>query len=172
MNKTGTDSLSRLWGDITLRLRGPARSVTFYSHLIISVIVGGGLGVWHYLHAVSFGEEIFKASILSTALFTYFPSIVAAAYLETAQEKQPYWRAFGQLFAFVFLILFISCVSSTGRTQLAVSALATILAVFTWWIVNGQKDYFSDIAPESSVNNPTDTPLSSNPKIKINDFEH
>lgn len=171
MSVANINSLARLKIDIKERLTTPTRSITFYTYLILSVVGGGGLGVWYYLYSIAFQNEPYCNKVMSAALFTYFPSVVAAGFLETARERQPYWRSFGQLIGFIFAILFLLAVSFSGKTQLVTAALSSVLAVLFWWVANGDKDFFADISTESSVNAPTSMPLAKSKSIDSNTFQ-
>lgn len=158
------DSITLLVNDLRRKFRFPLKSMTFYTHLLLSVVGGGGLGIW-YVIIMSYHTGKWLLPNLSSALFTYFPAIVAIAVIELIQEKQPYMRSFGLFSAFCFLVLFLMSVLSDNIWQLAWSLSASVLAVLFWWGVSGEKSCFVDIVPENIL------PEDDQPLLKNKDQE-
>lgn len=154
MNTGFVDSVGPLWADARRRFRAPLLSVTFYLHLVLGVVVCGGIGIWHGIYV---GNLELKA--VSASLFTYFPAIVAAALVEFTQEKQLYLRSFGLLAAGVFLVVFFIAVGTSEKWQFFCSAVGAVLAVLFWWIAVGEKDCFRDIDRDASVGGDIHQPL-------------
>ena len=149
------DSWTALFRDLEHRFRAPVRSVTFFEHLFLAVVLGGGLGIWY--------EMVFKGCIkdewcmksITAALFTYFPAIVATALIDWTHENQPYRRSFGLIAAGGFALIFILAVTTSPLFQLFWAVIGTILAVLFWWLANGEKNCFRDINPEAATPPPT-----------------
>jgi hypothetical protein len=154
-----TNSIEPLCADLRRRIRAPIRSVTFYTHLLLAVMVGGGLGVWYEVFYRGVVLDKWNMHAISAALFTYFPPLVAAALIDFAHERQPYLRSFGLSAAGLFGIIFALAVMTSDIWSLRWSGLGSILAVLFWWVASGEKDCFKDIHPESATGGPVDREL-------------
>lgn len=158
MSIFSVDSISLLRNDLRRRLIAPVRSVTFYCHLLLGIVVGGGLGIWYTIGAfINNGK--FDSATCATAIFTYYPALVAAALLEFIQEKQPYMRSFGILSMALFAVLFFSILLIPPWAQIALSIVASFLAILYWWIANGEKSFFRDVNPDNSIGDDVNNPL-------------
>lgn len=142
-----------LWVDVRRRFQAPTGSVTFYAHLFLAVLLGGGLGIWNTLYQFGLIGN-WDSAILAGALYTYFPAIVAAALIDLTHEKQPYLRSFGLLSAAFFAVLFFFATTTAPNLRLGFSIVGALLGVMFWWIANGEKDCFKDVNPESATPSP------------------
>jgi hypothetical protein len=154
------NSIELLVRDLRRRFWSPVRSVTFYAHLFVTVIFGGGLGIWYELYRCYHHDQWSKIPI-SAALFTYFPAVVAAAVVELIHEGQPYLRSFGYTMAALFLGIFAFAVTTSPSPQLFWAIIGSVLAVFFWWVTNGEKECFRDINPSAATPGPN-VPMSGN----------
>src|SRR5882757_827962 len=141
MSNDLTASLMPLCRDVQRRFLTPIRSVTFYAHLVLAVLAGGGLGIWHTLYQSRLAGQ-WDVSAIASALYTYFPAIVAAALIDLTHERQPYLRSFGLLSATLFALLFFFATTTKANTQLYCALAGATLSVVFWWIANGEKDCF------------------------------
>jgi hypothetical protein len=139
-------SLSLLPGDLRKRFAAPVKSVTFYCHLFVGVIVFGGLGVYFAVW-----NSDWSMSDTSAALLCYFPALAAAAMLEFDTQEQPYLRSFGILALVIFIILFLLGIKSEYGWQFFWAAAGTILSILFWWVANGLNDRFNDVKPQSAL---------------------
>lgn len=153
MSEDLADSIKILWGDTRRRFRAPMRSVTFYAHLFLAVLIGGGLGIWNTLYQCKLTAN-WEAATIASALYTYFPAIVAAALIDLTHEKQPYLRSFGLLSATFFAVLFFFATTTSPEIRLRFALGGAILSVLFWWIANGEKDCFKDIDPNAATPDP------------------
>jgi hypothetical protein len=143
---TEKSSLTLLPGDLRKRFLAPRKSVTFYCHLFVGVIVFGGLGVYFAIW-----QSHWSMSETSAALLCYFPALAAAAMLEFDTQDQPYLRSFGILALVSFVILFLFGIDSNAGWQLFWSVIGTTLSVLFWWVANGLNDRFNDVKPQSAL---------------------
>ena len=143
-----------LGGDLRRRFNAPKWSVTFYAHLFLAVLLGGGAGIWYTLY-----ESGFHSKSLAGPLLTYFPALVAAALIDFTHEKQPYLRSFGLISGGVFLIIFFFAALSEANWKLVWALGGTLLSVFFWWVANGEKECFRDVQPDASTGGDINTPL-------------
>jgi hypothetical protein len=139
-------SLELLPHDLWERFVAPVKSVTFYCHLFVGVIVFGGLGVYFAIWA---SHWLMKDT--SAALLCYFPALAAAAMLEFDSQPQPYLRSFGIIALVTFIILFAFGTLSSAGWQFFWSIVGTILSVLFWWVANGLNDRFHDVKPQSAL---------------------
>lgn len=147
-------SLDLVGRDLTRRLNAPIKSVTFYAHLLVAVLLGGGAGVWYSIY-----QNGLEMQPLAAALLTYFPALVAAALIDFTHERQPYLRSFGLIAAGVFLTIFLIAATRTPYWQCAWALGGTIMSVLFWWAANGEKSCFKDIDYEDSQGGDLKKPL-------------
>ena len=140
------DSISPLVVDWERRLNAPIKSVTFYEHLFLVVLFGGGLGVWYTIW-----REGFEIEKISIALLIYFPAIVAATFIDLAHENKPYLRAFGNLAAGFFIIIFLVAVNCGSISQCWWAFMGTLFSIIFWWFANGENPRFKDVNPLDAV---------------------
>jgi hypothetical protein len=139
-------SLKLLPGDLRKRFLAPCKSVTFYCHLFVGVIIFGGLGV-----SLAIWKSDWSMSEISAALLCYFPALAAAAMLEFDTQDQPYLRSFGILALVIFVILFLLGIDSGSGWQFLWSSVGTGLSILFWWVANGLNDRFNDVKPQSAL---------------------
>jgi hypothetical protein len=145
--KTGTIYSTDLIGqDLTRRLRAPCKSLTFYAHLFLAVVLGGGAGIWFTIY--SSGLDVDK---VSAALLTYFPALVAAAVIDFTQEKQIYLRSFGLIAAGIFFIIFMAAATEPAGFRCFWGSLGALLGVLFWWVANGEKSWVIDVDAENAT---------------------
>ena len=146
MDAPTINSLDLIGRDLKRRLHAPCKSITFYEHLFLAVLLGGGAGIWFTIYRSGLDIEKLSASIL-----TYFPALVAIAAIEFIQERQPYLRAFGSIAAGFFLMIFLVAATRSPVWQIAWALLGAALAVLFWWVANGEKDCFRDVHAENAT---------------------
>ncbi|MCE9610334.1 MAG: hypothetical protein K8R23_09090 [Chthoniobacter sp.] len=153
MSQDLTASIDLLFRDTRRRLCAPVRSVTFYAHLLLAVLVCGGLGIWNALYQCKLMEQWDMFNI-AASLYTYFPAVAAAALIELTHERQPYLRSFGLLSGALFVGIFFLATTTQPLTRLIFAGIGAVLSVFFWWIANGEKDCFKDIDPNAPTPDP------------------
>jgi hypothetical protein len=154
MSSEPVDSIKPLLRDLKRRWNAPKRSVTFYKHLIVGVLVGGGAGIWFTLC-----KKGMDTPEVAAALLTYFPPLVAAGVIEFTQERQPYLQSFGLIAAAFFLMLFLVAVFVPPAFQLLLALASAILSVLLWWVAVGEKDWVRDIRAEAATGGDVNQPL-------------
>jgi chromate transport protein ChrA len=139
-------SMQLILPQLKRRFYAPCKSVTFYAHLFVGVIIFGGLGVyiatWRSHGAI---EDV------SAALLGYFPAIVGAALLEFDSENQPYLRSFGFCALGFFSIMAALIVITECGLQLSLALLGTALGILFWWVANGLNPRFDDVKPQDAI---------------------
>jgi hypothetical protein len=156
------ESLGFLKQDLKRRLKTPIKSVTFYAHLFLAVLAGGGAGIWYTMYQDGFAMEK-----LAAALLTYFPALVAAAVIDFTHEEQPYLRSFGLLSGLVFFVIFMAAITraSTSHWQFFWAFVGTVFAILFWWFANGEKPCFKDVVAINAAGGETvNRPLPGNTK--------
>jgi len=152
-------SLELLPDDLRKRFLAPSKSVTFYCHLFVGVVVFGGLGVyfaiWH---------SHWSMSDTSAALLCYFPALAAAAMLEFDIQDQPYLRSFGIIALVIFVVLFLFGSQCGSGWQFFWSVIGTILSILFWWVANGLNDRFNDVKPQSALGGDPAAQLAQSPE--------
>ncbi len=142
------ESMGLLGRDLKRRFETPIKSVTFYAHLALAVLLGGGAGIWY-----SFFQNGLSIEPLAAALLTYFPALVAAAIIDFTHEEKAYLRSFGLIAAGVFLVIFLTAATRTPTWQLVWATGGTCLSIAFWWLANGEKGIFKDAAVAVSEEN-------------------
>jgi hypothetical protein len=135
------ESIGLLRRDLARRFKTPYKSVTFYAHLSLAVVLGGGAGIWYAIF-----QNGLQTETLAAALLTYFPALVAAAIIDFTHEREPYLRSFGLIAAGIFLVIFLAAVTHPPFGQLLWAMAGTILSITFWWLANGEKECFKDAA--------------------------
>ena len=144
------NSVTLLCKDLKRKFLAPTKSFTFYTHLVLAIIAGGGLGIWDALYQ-SKHAATWNLLAISAALYTYFPAIVATALVEFTHEKQPYMRSFGLFSLAPFSLLFFLAITTEPEFRLAWAIFASIASILFWWVANGEKDFFRDVlTPEDA----------------------
>jgi peptidoglycan/LPS O-acetylase OafA/YrhL len=139
-------SIALIGPDLKRRLRAPCKSLTFYAHLFLAVLLGGGAGIW--FTAFKSGLDVDR---LSAALLTYFPALVAAALIDFTHEKQPYLRSFGLIALCWFVAIFAIAATREHAEQFVWASLGAVCAVFFWWVANGEKPWVQDVEAENAT---------------------
>jgi hypothetical protein len=139
-------SMELIWSDLAIRFRTPCKSVTFYTHLLLGVVLCGGAGV-----LMTFLKSKWGIEDLSAALLGYFPALVGAGALEFTSEYQPYLRSLG-IIALTILVPVTFFAARTERGwQLFWCLIGTLFGISFWWVANGLNKRFDDVKPESAL---------------------
>src|SRR5690348_1188620 len=128
------NSLDLIWEDLRRRFFAPTRSVTFYLHLVVAVVICGGFEIWYQVVFKGIIRDQWSCEAVSSALFAYFPAIVSVALIDFVHEPQPYLRSFGLVAAGFFLVILFLALGTSPLPQLLWAALGAVLAVFFWWV--------------------------------------
>jgi hypothetical protein len=147
---TDRKSLDLLPTELARRFLAPRKSVTFYCHLFVGVIVFGGLGVY-----LAIWQSHWSMHETSAALLCYFPALAAAAMLEFDAQDQPYLRSFGIFALVIFVILFLLGIDTDYGWQFFWSLVGAALSILFWWVANGLNDRFNDVKPQSALGGDT-----------------
>ena len=149
------NSLTLLRQDLRRRFATPVGSVTFYLHLFLAVIVGGGFEVWYQVIYKGVIRNAWDCEAVSSALFSYFAAIVSVAIIDFVHEPQPYLRSFGLAAAGIFLVILFLALGTSPVPRLLWAGLGAVLAVLFWWAASGEKNCFKDINPSAATPEPS-----------------
>jgi hypothetical protein len=148
------NSIALLQDDLRRRFVAPTRSVTFYLHLFFAVVIGGGFEIWYQVVFHGIIQNEWSCEAISSALFGYFPAIVAVALIDFVHEPQPYLRSFGLAAAGVFLVILFLALGTSSLFRLSWALAGGLLAVLFWWAASGEKNCFKDINPGAPTPDP------------------
>jgi len=147
----------------------PLAHVSFVIYFVVAVIVIGGIGFWielyaYLLFATPPAGQADPVSALRTAIITFFPALTGSACLQLvwAESHQKSLRAFGILFLCLMTVmaLAISTNAVGNRSALVVGFVASIAALWTWWIANARQKDLLDIDPDAPLGGKQDASLS------------
>jgi hypothetical protein len=148
MNLKITNSVQAVRAQIGPRFLAPWCSVTFYAQLLLGIIGGAGLGIWYTIYHNRYLGWDWDS--MAVALFTYFPAIAAAAFIDFQQDKEKYWQQFGVAASVPFAVLFFVAASLPGPGwRFTVAFMASILSIAFWCVANGENINYRDFDPNA-----------------------
>jgi hypothetical protein len=161
------NSFGVLWYELKSRFMAPVGQVSFWVFLILGVFLFSACGVW-----VELGKYILSSSKnldgIQTAIFTFFPALACTATMQiifSDKEKKP-MKSIAYLVGILLLLAAIGLLSFaehfTSTVLIRTGVVASILAIITWWIANGEDPIFND-----NVSNP-DIPTGGDTKALLN----
>ena len=169
-NKTNNKitSWTLLRDELWKRTKGPAAHASFVMYFLVAVVVIGAGGVWLELYLFMFLAETddptsSSVSGLRTAVITFFPALAGSActQLVWAEDKNKSLRsfAFTALVLITILAIGISPSAIGSKTAFFMGSLASLFALWIWWIANAKQPDLLD----SNL----DAPLGKDPGSKI-----
>lgn len=143
-------SWRRLGRELRKRSSDPVGHFSFVSYFFVAVVIFGGAGIWTELRAYlnfvpTIDQPCPSLASLRTAVITFFPALAGSSCMQLiwAEDHERSLRAFAVavLTALIVAIFFITPESVSDGAALAGGAVASILALWSWWIANAkQKD--------------------------------
>lgn len=147
------NSFKVVGGFIVNRLCTPLSHVSFWSYFFLAIILFGPAGVWVELFRL-LKSNSGELDGLLTAIYTYFPAIVAGAGAQLIMDGPP-----KPVSSFVMVWIAISFVlvmpHFTGlikpTNSLYIGCLGTAMAFFLWWVANGENPSYLDSHPSDAL---------------------
>lgn len=151
MSGNTTNNLSTswklLWDELWNRTKEPAAHASFVMYFLIAVVVIGAGGVWIELYSLLFLADTdcpssSSVSGLRTAIITFFPALAGTACMQLvwAEDKNKSLRSFAVTALVLITILAIGISPSVigSMTVFIFGLLASLLALWLWWIANSK----------------------------------
>ena len=146
-------SWRRLGRELRKRSSDPLGHFSFVSYFLVAVVIFGGAGIWtelrSYLNfAPTTGHPCASLASLRTALITFFPALAGSSCMQLiwAADYERSLRAFAVvvLTALIVAIFFITPEGVSDRAALTVGMVASLLALWSWWIANAKQQDLLD----------------------------
>ena len=172
MSENATNIRSTSWAllrdELWKRTKGPTAHASFVMYFLIAVVLIGAGGVWLELYSFLIAPETGSptpptVSGLRTAVITFFPALAGSSCMQLvwAEDKNKSLRsfAFSALVVMSLLAIGISPSAISSKTVFFVGSLASLLALWTWWIANAKQ-------PDLLDGN-LDAPLGKDPRSEL-----
>jgi hypothetical protein len=158
INKITSWTLLRkeLWN----RTKEPAAHASFVLYFLIAVVMIGAGGVWIELYSLlvlagPVNSIAPSESGLRTAVITFFPALAGSACMQLvwAEDRNKYLRSFAVFVLFVMTILAIGISPNviSSKSVFFVGSIASLLALWTWWIANAKQHDLLDNNLDASL---------------------
>jgi hypothetical protein len=144
------NSFDALGQFILSRLKGPAGHFSFWVYLVLAVAGFGAFGVCAVLYDVR--SETWELKSLFSALYTYFPAIaMASAFDLILPDNRKYVRSFAIAAAVLcFLLALFTATLNSDNLRMLCGLLGCGVALFLWWIANGENPNLRDLPPSNA----------------------
>lgn len=167
----------KLWNEVLVRTKKPFHHPSFIVFFLLAIVGFSALGVWLELYVYIYPDPAattqHSADALRTSILTFFPAAAGTAAMQLIWAEQPkHFRSAAFLILAIFLVvalwLFPSRISNASA--LSCGTLASIVALWIWWIANAKQTDLLDVLDASApIGGPrTDVPL----RGDLNDFIH
>lgn len=132
----------------------PVFHASFVMYFCVAVLLVGGLGVWFEMHSYLFyvptpEHPLPSSASLRIAVVTFFPALAGSSCLQLiwAEDHHKSLRAFAitALAALTAVVLAIAPSSVSDSAALSTGVVASIIALWTWWIANAKQRDLLDI---------------------------
>jgi hypothetical protein len=164
-------SWTLLRNELWRRTKGPAAHASFVMYFLIAVFLIGAGGVWLELYSLLVLAETANStspsvSGLRTAVITFFPALAGSACMQLvwAEGKNKSLRSFAVVALVVMTIVAIGISPSviSSKTVFVVGAIASLLALWIWWIANADQPSLLDTNLEAPLGKDPQSELSGN----------
>ena len=144
----------KLGRELRKRTVEPVHHVSFVIYFVVAVIVFGGAGIWSelrtYLYCVATPDlSCPTLASLRIAVITFFPALAGSSCMQLiwAEDHERSLRAFAffVITILVAILLFVVPESISDKSALVAAGLASVVALWTWWIANAKQRDFLDI---------------------------
>jgi len=162
--ESAVNSWIKLGAALKRRTCEPFSHVSFVIYFLVAVIIIGGIGIWIELYAYllppsSPATPTVPLAPLRSAIVTFFPALTASACLQLiwAENEHKFLRSFGVLFLTLMTMaaLIISPHAMGNGSALTVGILASLAALWAWWIANAEQKDFLDIDNDAPLGGKT-----------------
>jgi hypothetical protein len=168
-------SWSLLRGELLKRTKEPAAHASFVIYFLSAVVLIGAGGVWLELYsflvlAETVNSPTSSVSGLRTAVITFFPALAGSSCMQLiwAEDKNKSLRSFA-VFALILMAILAIAISPSAissKTVFSVGSLASLLALWTWWIANAKQPDLLD----GNLDAPLGKDAQSEPSGDLNGF--
>ena len=162
-----------LWAELKRRFLAPVGHVTFWTYLLVGVIIFGGFPVW--LEAILYFTSNISESTshLRTALVAFSPALIGSVSFQLIFEefgRNKRMLAFAIVVVVLFSLVGVTLILARRITDYVAISLAfglSAFAVLEWWIANGLNPTFQD---DFDVEAPVGGPPSQRPSGDLTGF--
>lgn len=147
---------------------------SFIVYFLVAILGLGGLGVWVELYRWIYDPSCHPSlSGIRTAVNTFYPALAGAAALQlvwSEQAKQLRSVAILLFVAFIATALWLAPAIITDLSATIAGSIASLAALWCWWIANANTPDFQDTNPDAAVGggDPATKPLPGG----LNGFQH
>lgn len=148
VNNNKATSWSLLRTELRVRTMKPLAHASFVLYFAGAVLLIGAGGIWLEIYSLlllpnAVDPSASPASGLRTAVITFFPALAGSSCMQLvlAEDQQKYLKTFALVLMVVIGILAIGLTPAaigTG-TAIFVGAIASVVALWTWWIANAKQ---------------------------------
>jgi hypothetical protein len=165
------NSFGPLWREITRRAKAPLGQFSYWVFFILGVVFFSACGIWFELGKYYFFSPKSPESLdgIQTAIFTFFPAVASTASMQLnfSDNDMKYLKTFGYAIGMLVPLLSIALLfikeHFSPTTSISIGVVASLFAIFTWWIANADDPNFDDnVDPDILTGGNTGTPLKGN----------
>ncbi len=155
-----------LGGELLRRTIQPVKDVPFVLYVILAIIGLGGLGIWVELVKVLLASGPFDQTGLLIALATFFPALIGSSSLQLILAS----TGNGNKVLVSFALLICGVAVAVGvlinvffetypAAAFRSSIFFALIAVWLWWITNGDDPTYKSAPVDAPSGGDTDRPL-------------
>lgn len=141
-----------LWRELKRRTTEPVANVPFVFYVLLAIVGLGCVGIWVELVKLVLSEKKANLEGLLTALATFSPALIGSAALQLilastgrGDKVMVSVGLFIALAAFAAVILISAIHKSFPITALLAALAFVAIAVWLWWITNGDDPTFKSV---------------------------
>ncbi len=160
---SNTDTIETAAGDwkylcqeLTRRTREPTKNFAFLVHVLLAIILFGGLGMWIEILKLVISPYPLELAGLITAVITFFPTLIGSTSLQLvlASQNNRIFMSFALLLlctftTFAILLPFFSVTHPV--IVLVLGAACSLCAIWAWWITNGGDPIYKSTPPADAA---------------------
>lgn len=143
-----------LFRELRKRTVEPVFHASFVMYFCVAVVLVGGSGVWfemhsYLLHVPTSEHPLPSTSALRIAVITFFPALAGSSCMQLiwAEDHHKSLRAFAitALAALTGTVFAIAPSAVSNSAALWTGVVASVIALWTWWIANAKQRDLLDI---------------------------
>lgn len=147
-------SWATLFRELRKRTVEPVFHASFVMYFCVAVVLVGGSGIWFEMHSYLFytptpEQPLPSSSALRIAVITFFPALAGSSCMQLiwAEDLHKSLRAFSitALALLTGVVFTIAPSAVSNSAALSTGVVASIIALWTWWIANAKQRDFLDI---------------------------
>jgi hypothetical protein len=142
--------------ELTHRSLSPLSHSSFVFFFVVGVVGLGGIGVWLELETLSRIGSAPQTPLgsLRTALISFFPALAGTSCMQLiwSDESKKYMKSFStaMMMGAATVAVMTARPSVSDTSALWIAGIASIVALWTWWIANAFQNEFLD-PPDAAV---------------------